>query len=148
MSSLEKNLYKNLRIFPSSREAPILTSKTYRGISTVNPNSKEFQIFDLALIKQDIVNHFHIRLGEKLENPEFGTIIWDVLFEPLTDALKNIIIQNVQDIINYDKRVKVDRVVVDSYESGIKIECELTYLTYSISEKLRFNFDQKYGLLD
>ena len=148
MSLLEKNLYKNLRIFPSSRETPILTSKTYRGISTVNPNSKEFQIFDLALIKQDIVNHFHIRLGEKLENPEFGTIIWDVLFEPLTDALKNIIIQNVQDIINYDKRVKVDRVVVDSYESGIKIECELTYLTYSISEKLRFNFDQKYGLLD
>jgi phage baseplate assembly protein W len=147
MSSLEKNLYKNLRVAPVRRELPPLSSGTYRGISTVNPNSKEFKIYDLALIKQDIVNHFHIRLGEKLENPSFGTIIWDVLYEPLTDNLKDVIVSNVTEIINYDKRVKVDRVTVDSFESGIQIECELTYLEYSISEKLRFQFDQENGLI-
>ena len=147
MSSLEKNLYKNLRISPPRRELPRVTAGTYRGISTVNPNTKEFKLFDLALIKQDIVNHFHIRLGEKIENPGFGTIIWDVLYEPLTDALKDVIIQNVTEVINYDKRVKVDRVTVDSYESGIQIECDLTYLQYSISEQLKFTFDQKYGLI-
>jgi phage baseplate assembly protein W len=147
MSSLEKNLYKNLRVSPVRRELPPVSSGTYRGISTVNPNSKEFKIYDLALIKQDIVNHFHIRLGEKLENPSFGTIIWDVLYEPLTDNLKDVIVSNVTEIINYDKRVKVDRVTVDSFESGIQIECELTYLEYSISEKLRFQFDQENGLI-
>jgi phage baseplate assembly protein W len=147
MSTLEKNLYKNLRISPPRREAPPVVSGTYRGISTVNPESKEFKLYDLSLIKQDIINHFHIRLGEKLENPSFGTIIWDVLYEPLTDALKDVIVQNVQEIIGYDKRVKVDRVIVDSYESGIQIECDLTYLEYSISEQLKFTFDQKYGLI-
>jgi phage baseplate assembly protein W len=147
MSSLEKNLYKNLRVAPVRRELPPLSSGTYRGISTVNPNSKEFKIYDLALIKQDIINHFHVRLGEKLENPSFGTIIWDVLYEPLTDNLKDVIVSNVTEIINYDKRVKVDRVTVDSFESGIQIECELTYLEYSISEKLRFQFDQENGLI-
>jgi phage baseplate assembly protein W len=147
MSSLEKNLYKNLRISPPKRELPPVSAGTYRGISTVNPTTKEFKLFDLALIKQDIINHFHIRLGEKLENPGFGTIIWDVLYEPLTDSLKDVIIQNVTEIISYDKRVKVDRVTVDSYESGIQIECDLTYLQYSISEQLKFTFDQKYGLI-
>jgi len=146
MSSLEKNLYKNLRVVPPKRENPKVSAGTYRGISTVNPESKEFKLYDLALIKQDLINHFHIRLGEKLENPAFGTIIWDVLFEPLTDSLRDAIIQNVTEIINYDKRVKADRVTVDSYEYGIQIECDLTYLEYSISEQLKFSFDQRNGL--
>ena len=147
MSTLEKNLYKNLRLQLPKKELPLVTAGAYRAISTVNSNSKEFKLYDLALIKQDIVNHFHIRLGEKLENPEFGTIIWDILYEPLTDSLKDIIVQNVTEIVSvHEPRVKVDRVVVDSYESGIQIECELTYLEYNISEKLRFTFDQNNGL--
>jgi phage baseplate assembly protein W len=148
MSSLEKNLYKNLKIQSLKREAPPVTQGTYRGISTVNPDSKEFKLYDLALIKQDIVNHFHIRLGEKLENPGFGTIIWDVLYDPLTDNLKDVIVQNVTQIITvHEPRVRVNNVSVSSYESGIQIECDLTYLEYSISEKLQFNFDQKNGLI-
>ena len=147
MSTLEKNLYKNLRLQLPKKELPLVTAGAYRGISTVNSNSKEFKLYDLALIKQDIVNHFHIRLGEELENPGFGTIIWDILYEPLTDSLKDIIVQNVTEIVSvHEPRVKVDRVVVDSYESGIQIECELTYLEYNISEKLRFTFDQNNGL--
>ena len=99
------------------------------------------------MIKQDIVNHFHIRQGEKLENPTFGTIIWDILFEPLTDGLRDAIIQNVTEIINFDPRVSVDSVTVDTYESDIQIDCALTYLTYSISETMRLKFDQSAGLI-
>jgi phage baseplate assembly protein W len=94
------------------------------------------------LIKQDIINHFHIRQGEKLENPEFGTIIWDVLFDPLTDDLKQAISDNVTEIINYDPRVQVNQVTVDSYEQGLQIEVDLTYLPYNISESMRLQFDE------
>jgi len=148
MSSLEKNLYKNLKLQSPKRDAPLVTQGTYRGISTVDPNRKQFKLYDLDLIKQDIVNHFHIRLGEKLENPGFGTIIWDVLYDPLTDNLKDVIVQNVTQIITtHERRVKVNNVTVSSYESGIQIECDLTYLEYSISENLKFSFDQKNGLI-
>lgn len=147
MSTLEKNLYKNLKISKQVSSQVPVTAGTYRGISTVNPNSKEFKLYDLGLIKQDIVNHFHIRLGEKLENPRFGTIIWDVIYEPLTDTLRDAIIKNVTDIINYDPRVNVVDILVDSYEYGIQIECELVYLEYSISEKLRFQFDRENGIV-
>ena len=99
-------------------------------------------------IKQDILNHFHVRQGERLQNPEFGTIIWDLLFEPLTEELKSAIIKNVEDIINYDPRVRADEIILTTYDSGIQIECTLTYMPYNISESLRFRFDQAAGLVN
>jgi len=146
MSVNEKPLYKNITVGSKSSSNPV-ASKKYRGISTVNNNTNNFVKYDLALIKQDIINHFHIRQGEKLENPEFGTIIWDVLFEPLTDGLKEAIIKNVTDIINYDPRVSVNNVTIQSLESGIQIECNLSYLPYNISESLRLTFDENAGLI-
>lgn len=142
MSSLEKDLYRNIKLASPRRDNPQIVSGAYKGVSTVSNSSKQFKLYDLGLIKQDIINHFHIRLGEKLENPTFGTIIWDVLYEPLTDTLRDAIVRNVTEIINYDPRVDVVGVIVDSYESGIQIECELKYLDYSISEQLQFKFDR------
>ena len=94
-----------------------------------------------------VLNHFHIRQGEKLSDPEFGTIIWDVLFDPLTEQLKEAIVENVTTIVNYDPRVQVTNVSIDQYESGLQIEVDLTYLPYNISENLRLQFDQNSGFL-
>jgi phage baseplate assembly protein W len=145
MSTLEKKLYQEIEVRSSRKPNEPIESRAYKGISTANPESDTFNLYDIALIKQDIINHFHIRQGEKLENPEFGTIIWDVLYEPMTENLQQAIASNVTKIINYDPRVRVDRVVVDTYESGILIECELTYLPYNISESMRLKFDEDNG---
>lgn len=122
-------------------------SRIYRGISTVNNPSNTFALYDLALIQQDLINNFHIRQGEKLENPEFGTIVWDVLFDPLTEQLKELIAKNVSEIINYDPRVQAEQIVVSEYESGLQIECTLKYLPYNISESLRFRFDKENNII-
>lgn len=144
----EKSLYGRTVIPSNEKQGSPPTSRTYRGLSTVAAEtSGGFAAYDIALIKQDIINHFHIRQGEKLENPEFGTIIWDLLFDPLTEDLKELIAQNVTEIVNYDPRVKVDKLIVSQYESGIQIECELTYLPYNISEALRLKFDQENNIL-
>ena len=148
MSTLEKNLYKNLKLKTAKTSDAPLVDKSYKGLSTVSRVSKDFRLKNLELIKQDIINHFHIRLGEKLENPEFGTIIWDVLFEPMTSGLQNAILENVTEIINYDPRVQANDVVVDTYESGIQIYAELTYIDYNISEQLTLRFDHNNGLLN
>jgi phage baseplate assembly protein W len=144
--STDNRLYKNVTVKnDSAPDRPV--SKQYRGISTIDKNRRSYNLYDLDLIKQDIINHFHIRQGEKLSDPEFGTIIWDVLFDPLTDSLKEAIIENVTEIINYDPRVGVNSVTIDTFESGIQIEAELIYLPYNISESLRLRFDQSAGLL-
>lgn len=145
MATNEKPLYKNVTISSPAEEAPVI-SKQYRGISTV-ANPRGFNLFDLEIIKQDVINHFHIRKGEKLENPQFGTVIWDVLFEPFTEDLKELIIKDITEVINYDPRINVNSVTVDTYESGLQVDCSITYLPYSISETMRIKFDQNNGLL-
>ena len=147
MSSLEKNIYKQITVPSSKKPKQLPESRAYRGTSTVNADANNWTLYDIALIKQDIINHFHIRQGEKLSDPSFGTIIWDLLYEPLTDPLKDAIVKNVSKIINYDPRVTVDNITVDSYESGIQIECSLTYLPYNISESMRLKFDENAGFL-
>jgi len=124
----------------------IAGSKTYKGFSTVS-GSNTFSLYDLQLIKQDLINMFHIRMGERLEQPEFGTIVWDLIFEPLTEELKTAVIKNVEAIINYDPRVRAEQVIVTTYEQGIQIECVLTYFPYNIQEALQLRFDQDNGLL-
>jgi hypothetical protein len=142
-----QRLYEKLVVKSNNARAQPPLPRTYRGFSTISTDSEAFTLYDLDLIKQDILNHFHVRQGERLMNPEFGTIIWDIIFEPLTEDLKNLVIKNVEDIINYDPRVKVNDITITAYETGIQIECDLTYLPYNISESMRFKFDQDNGLI-
>lgn len=142
-----QNLYNKVVLKGSNTKAPLPGSKTYKGFSTISSESNTFSVYDLNLIKQDILNHFNIRQGERLENPTFGTIIWDILFEPMTEDLKQLIVKNVEDIINYDPRVTAQSVIVTTYESGLQIECILTYLPYNIQEAIQLKFDQANGLL-
>lgn len=140
MSTLEKNIYKRVQVNTKLQRETV--GRAYRGFSSVSENTESFALYDFELIKQDIINHFHIRKGEKLPDPEFGTVIWDMIFEPFTDENRDVIIQDVTNIINYDPRVQVEQILVDSYDSGIEVSCILTYLPYSISEELLFRFDQ------
>lgn len=146
MSTLEKNIYKRKRVASDNRSNPPSTG-TYRGTSTANPENESFSLYDMALIKQDLINHFHIRKGEKLENPEFGTIIWDAIFEPMTDSLREQIAEDVTTIVNYDPRIQAVQVTVDTFESGIQIECEILFIPYNVSESLRLRFDQANGFI-
>lgn len=148
MSTEEKKLYKEVTVKSNQKPKVEPIQRTYRGISTVNPDNTSFKLFDIALIKQDIINLFHIRKGEKLEDPGFGTIIWDMIYEPLTNENRDFISENVTDLINYDPRVQVEAVTVSQYESGIQIECQLRYLTYNVSENMRLRFDEDAGLLN
>ena len=144
MSQLEKNLYKRVTVTQPATVAA--TGRKYRGFSTV-ADAKSFSVYDFELIKQDLINHFHIRQGELLSNPNFGTIIWDILYEPLTESLKQIIAENVTTIINYDPRVSVTDITIDQYESGLQIETTLLFLPYNIAENMRLTFDQNNGFL-
>jgi phage baseplate assembly protein W len=112
----------------------------YKGFSTVGRN-KKFRLTDFELIKQDLINHFQIRKGEKLMNPNFGTIIWNVLYDPFTPELKSAIIADIKTIAAYDPRVSIDNVIVTEYETGIQIELELRYLQTNQTNlmNLRFN---------
>lgn len=146
--SANPKLYDKIVLKGNKTQQNVPGTKTYKGFSTISPDATSFALYDLALIKQDILNHFHIRQGERLNDPTFGTVIWDVIFEPLTEDIKQLVAKNVEDIINYDPRVQADQVIITQYESGLQIECRLTYLPYYIQESLQLKFDQTNGLMN
>jgi phage baseplate assembly protein W len=114
---------------------------TYKGFSS-KESAKNFKLYDIDLVKQDLLNHFYIRKGEKLENPAFGTVIWDMLFEQFTEDVKNIIAKDVEDIINYDPRIAVNEVQIDSTDQGIRIQADVVYIPFNVNERMTFNFDK------
>lgn len=115
---------------------------TYKGFSTVG-NRKKSRLTDFQLVKQDLINHFHIRKGEKLHNPTFGTLIWDYLFEPLTDEVKRQIEDDVRTIISYDPRVNATDIFLSSYEHGVTIQIDLVFIDTDQTDTLKLNFDSE-----
>lgn len=114
----------------------------YRGFSTIGQNRK-FRLTDFELVKRDILNHFYIRKGEKLMNPSFGTIIWNVLHEPFTEDLKVVIQDDIKNIANSDPRVSFDNIIVTEYDQGIQILLELRYLQTNQVNLMNLQFDNQ-----
>jgi phage baseplate assembly protein W len=119
----------------------------YRGFSS-KEFKRNYKLFDFELVKQDLINHFYIRKGEKLENPEFGTIIWDVLFEQFTDTVREEIAKDVQRIINFDKRLRIESLEIDTAEHGIRLQATLVYLPDDLRDVLILDFDRRNGIIN
>jgi phage baseplate assembly protein W len=114
----------------------------YHGFSTID-QVKKFKLTDFDLVKRDLLNHFSIRRGEKLLQPNFGSIIWNMLFEPLTEETKAILVEDIKRIVNYDPRINVNGVIIDQLENGLQIQVELLYLPTNMSDQLTLVFDNQ-----
>ena len=123
------------------------SSFRYKGFSS-NETKNNFKLYDIELVKRDLMNHFYIRKGEKLENPNFGTIIWDMLFENFTSEVRRLITEDVEQIINYDPRVKVNALTIDTTDQGIRIQADVVYLPFNVNERMTFDFDKTNNIVN
>ena len=114
---------------------------TFKGFSS-RAERQNFKVYDFECAKQDLMNRLSIRKGERVENPEFGTIIYDVLFEPFTDDLKDQIVEDITENLNADPRIATDEILVSQQDKGIAIQATLRYVPLDITEKLQFQFDE------
>jgi hypothetical protein len=114
---------------------------TYRGFSTLQ-SRKNYRLTDFELARQDLINYFNIRRGEKLMQPTFGTIIWDQLFEPLDEATQQLITADVTKIVSYDPRLSVGQVAVTQEDHGFLIQLTLAYVPTNQQATLMLNFDR------
>jgi phage baseplate assembly protein W len=79
-------------------------------------------------------------------NPQFGTIIWDLLMEPLTERVKELISEDINKIVTSDPRVYPMQIEINEYQQGYLIELTLAMKNTNQSSALRLAFDQKLGL--
>ena len=141
--------YKNLEITPTKYNSQHTDKLThyYKGFSTTNPDNRGSKLYDFELIKQNILNHFNTRKGQRVMNPTFGTIIWDTLMEPLTPAIRTALTKDIEAICNTDPRVYPTQIQISEYEQGYLIDVVLVMKNTNQSSALKLLFDQNIGLV-
>jgi phage baseplate assembly protein W len=117
------------------------SSVTFKGFSS-KAEKQNFKVYDFECAKQDLINRLSVRKGERVENPEFGTIIYDCLFEPFTEDLRDQIIDDITENLNADARISTQEILVSEKDYGIAIQATITYVPLDITEKLQFSFDE------
>ena len=74
-------------------------------------------------------------------NPEFGSIVWDALYEPLTDEIISEIEEDIKNIIGYDPRLEAESILLEQYENGLLLEAQIKYIPDQILGSLLFDFN-------
>lgn len=112
--------------------------RTFKGFSTVDKTWGNFKLYDLDLVKRDLLNEIYTRKGERLMAPEFGCVVWDVLFDPMTEDTVQIIRDDLVRIIGKDPRIELkDLQVTEDFDTQtIKLVIFINYIPTSTVAEL------------
>jgi len=120
-----------------------LTSKNlFVGYSNIS-NTSNYQLTDLKLVEQDLLNHFNTRRGERVMMPTWGCGIWEYLYEPFDQSTVDAVKYEAQQVINSDPRVELQTINVIQFEYGIRIEMNLLYTPLQAYSNFSVNFDRR-----
>lgn len=117
-------------------------SSRFRGYSTVGTNFTDPVRYDLDLARQDLLNHFNTRKGERIMLPTFGSIIWEMLFEPLDDYTIELIDTDVRNIIKNDPRWELQSVTISEGPNALNIEVIVHYIPTNETVTLPLTYDK------
>lgn len=120
--------------------------KSYVGFSTVNRDFDSSTLYNYELARTDLLNNLYIKKGEKLENPDYGTVVWNLLFEPFTSQISKVIEEDMIEMVENDPRWHLETLQIEQEEHGLNITLEIQYVPYNISEKMSLLFNESTGL--
>jgi len=140
--------YKSLVITNAATvyQQPAKTSQFYVGFSSVDISNTNSKLYDLDLIMQDILNQFNTRKGERVMNPAFGSIVWDVIMEPMTDDIFQLLSNDIKTICTSDPRAYPIKMNVNEQPGGYLIEITMVLTGTNQSQSMILNFNQSTGL--
>lgn len=140
---------KNIIIQPANlkSQTTVKSSQFYKGFSSIDENTISPRQYDFDVVKQDLLNRLNTRKGERVMNPTFGTIIWDLIYEPLTPEVKTAIANDLNTILTSDPRAIPIQINIVEQDYGFQIELTLQYANTDQTDQIRLVFDRNVGLL-
>jgi len=123
----------------------ILKKSLYRGFSTAHQEEtrgRSFSTADVETVKRDLLNHIYTIPGERVMQPEFGTRIPLMAFEPLDELSIQIIKDDLSKVMNYDPRVRLIDIAVMPLpdNNAIVALVDIEYVQLDVTETLRLDF--------
>lgn len=116
----------------------------YKGFSSFEFQSKgTFRLNDIELVKLDLLNHIFTRRGERIMEPDFGTSIPDLPFEPLTDELVELVEDELTEVFEFDPRVELLdlRVVPAEDQNALTAATLLRFIEFNVTDTLNIRID-------
>lgn len=118
-------------------------SYTFIGYSTVDRNFGNIVLEDVDLAKRDLLNHFYTRRGERLGEPDFGSILPLLVFDQLDDTSVFIAEDDIKEIIDSDPRWELTNLNTRIGQNSINCELFLNYIPSSTPTQLYLNYTQE-----
>ncbi len=75
--------------------------------------------------------------------PDYGCIIWDLLFDPMTVDNVTLIVDDATRIVQEDGRITLNSVNLVEYDHGLQLQMNLTYPPLNITERFSLAFDRR-----
>jgi phage baseplate assembly protein W len=116
--------------------------RKFKGYSTINKTWGNFKLYDVELAKRDLLNEFYTSKGERLMSPQFGSIVWDLLFDPLTDEIITAIRADCVRIVTKDPRLDIVNIDVIDNEHTIIVTIVLKYIPTATTTELVAEFNR------
>jgi len=115
---------------------------TFIGFNTQN-QYKKFTLVDNDLVKRDLLNALNIRQGQLPGRPQYGTALWDYIFENQTQETETAIVNEIQRVAGGDPRIQITDVQIFPQQNGILIQVELAFVPSTDAQRLSIFFDQQ-----
>lgn len=113
------------------------------GFNTIDHPQPPYSLTNIDLVKRDILNHFATPMGSRVMMPEFGTRIYNYLFDPFDEYTKNAIIEDATNVVNSDPRVELLSIDVYQEDQALNIIMNLLFRPESITDNLFVVFSLK-----
>lgn len=114
----------------------------YKGYSSFEyQRKKTFSLTDIELVKMNLLNHIFTRKGSRVMMPSFGSIVPDLVFEPLDNQTLSILEDELVSIIDFDPRIQLMdiRVAPDFDNNAVVVGIQLNFLEFNIVENMDLN---------
>lgn len=117
------------------------------GTTTQQPRIvKKFRLVDQQLVLRDFLNAFNIKQGDKVGQPQYGTTIWDYIYDPNVTEVVTDIENEVRRIANLDTRIVMNSVVAYPWENGVLIEVEMAFQPFNNPVEFGLYLDKDSGI--
>lgn len=116
---------------------------TFKGFSTVGKKKGPFKLRDNELIKRDLLNELNTIRGERMMNVRHGSIIKNMLMEPLDETTESDIIDNITEIINNDPRVDLLDMNLQADDQTIRVDVDIMIKPAMTPDRLIAVFDRE-----
>ena len=114
----------------------------YRGYSSYEfQKNKSFTLTNIQLVELDILNEIYTRRGSRVMMPPYGTLIPEMVFEPLDQTTLSIVENELVNVFASDPRVNLMSLeVVPNYDTNtVTATAILFYVELNVTQPFTLN---------